>query len=115
VRFDDFIFIRTYHDGFHGFPDTMLFDLGLDPHEQHDLTSSHGAEVRHAAALLEAWLATQLEGQPAAADPLNSVLSEGGPWHARPGYQGYLQRLHETGRARWATPELGVPRGPQPT
>jgi arylsulfatase A-like enzyme len=114
VRFDDYIYIRTYHDGFHGFPDTMLFDVGEDPHEQHDLAASHEAQVHHAASLLQAWLATQLEGEPAAADPLNSVLAEGGPWHARAGHQGYLRRLEETGRAHWATSALGAPRGSQP-
>ena len=113
VRFGEYISIHTYHDGFHGFPETMLFDLSEDPHEQHDLAASHGAEVRRAAALLESWLATQLRGQPMTADPLQAVLSEGGPWHARPGYQGYLRRLQETGRARWATSALGVPRNAQ--
>ena len=32
VRFDDALLIRTYHDGFHGYPDVMLFDLG-HPHD----------------------------------------------------------------------------------
>jgi arylsulfatase A-like enzyme len=114
VRFEDYICIRTYHDGFHGFPDTLLFDLGQDPHEQNDLTASHGAEVRRAAALLQAWLATQLEGDLADKDPLNGVLSEGGPWHARAGHQGYLRRLEETGRAEWATSALGASRGVHP-
>ena len=40
VRFDDWIFIRTFHDSYHGFPDIMLFDLQTDPHEEHDLSES---------------------------------------------------------------------------
>jgi hypothetical protein len=37
VRFGDFVCIRSYHDGYHAFPDVMLFDLKKDPHEQNDI------------------------------------------------------------------------------
>jgi len=37
VRFGDYICIRTYHDGYQGFPNIMLFDLKRDPHETRDL------------------------------------------------------------------------------
>ena len=26
--------MRTFHDSYHGFPESMLFDLWEDPHEQ---------------------------------------------------------------------------------
>ena len=34
------IAIRSYHDGYHAFPDVMLFNLSDDPHEQHDLAGA---------------------------------------------------------------------------
>ena len=37
VRFDDYMCVRSYHDGYHALPDTMLFDIKNDPHEQKDL------------------------------------------------------------------------------
>ena len=40
VRFDDYIYIRTYHDGFHLFPQEMLFDMKNDPYEQSDLAKT---------------------------------------------------------------------------
>ena len=40
VRFGDYMYIRTYHDGFHLFPQEMLFDVKNDPHEQHNLAGS---------------------------------------------------------------------------
>lgn len=30
VRFEDYICIRSYHDGYHGFPDVMLFSVKGD-------------------------------------------------------------------------------------
>src|SRR5699024_469787 len=32
VRFDDWLYIRTYHDGYHLFDQEMLFDLKADPY-----------------------------------------------------------------------------------
>ena len=37
VRFGPWMYVRTYHDGYHLFPDEMLFDVVGDAHEQHDL------------------------------------------------------------------------------
>lgn len=37
VRFGDWLWIRTYHDGYHLFPEQMLFNLREDPHEQTNL------------------------------------------------------------------------------
>ena len=34
------LYMRTYHDGYHLFPDEMLFDVAADPHEQHDLAAA---------------------------------------------------------------------------
>ena len=38
VRWDDYLYMRTWHDGFHGhWNEEMLFDITNDPHEQDDL------------------------------------------------------------------------------
>ena len=102
VRFDDTIMIRTYHDGFHGYPDLMLFDLAEDPHEQHDLAPSRPGEVAFALGLLSEWEADARYRSPSGADPLWSVLAEGGPWHARGHFDRYMKHLRATGRGDWA-------------
>jgi arylsulfatase A-like enzyme len=101
VRFEEWICIWTYHDSFHGFPPVMLFDLAGDPHEQHDVTADNPAVVEHARGVLESWLVRVL-GDPPAADPLETVLAEGGPWHARFRPAWYTAYLRDTGRAHWA-------------
>ena len=40
VRTSDRLFMRTYHDGFHGLPEQLLFDLAADPHETTDLKAT---------------------------------------------------------------------------
>ena len=37
VRFDDWLYMRSYHDGYHLFPQEMLFHLATDPHEQRNV------------------------------------------------------------------------------
>ena len=34
VRTGDWLYLRTWHDGFHGLPEQLLFDLATDPHER---------------------------------------------------------------------------------
>ncbi len=117
VRFDDgdhrWLYIRTYHDGFHPFPKHMLFDLAADPLEEDNLAEQHPAVVREGAFRLAEWHAAQMHKMTRFAsdsvDPLWTVLREGGPMHARvhpPGQPGsldaferYLKRLEDTGRA----------------
>ena len=40
VRWGDWLYMRTYHDGYHLFPAEMLYNLADDPHEQHDLAAA---------------------------------------------------------------------------
>ena len=101
VRFDDRLCIRTTHDGYHGFPEVMLFDVARDPHETRDLTAQEPETVRRALSLLDAWRARVL-GADAAVDPLDTVMREGGPFHVRGKLPAYLERLRATGRASWA-------------
>jgi arylsulfatase A-like enzyme len=39
VRWGPWLYMRTYHDGFHLFPEEMLFNVATDPHQQRDLAA----------------------------------------------------------------------------
>jgi choline-sulfatase len=101
VRFDEWIFIRTFHDSYHGFPDIMLFDLQTDPHEQHDLSEARPDVVVVGTRLLEDWKMSAVAQSATGVDPLDTVLEEGDPWHARWRPAEYDAWLEETGRATW--------------
>jgi choline-sulfatase len=101
VRFGDYICIRTYHDGFHGFAPVMLFNLAADHHEQHDLTADQPEVVGSALAMLESWHAEAMRLAPGGSDPLWTTLKEGGPWHVRGHLESYRARLAATGRGDW--------------
>jgi choline-sulfatase len=103
VRFDEWIFIRTFHDSYHGFPDSMLFDLRADPHEQHDLSEVRPDVVETGTRLLEQWKYAAVAQSPTGVDPLDTVLEEGDPWHARWRPAEYDDWLEETGRASWVS------------
>jgi hypothetical protein len=102
VRFDRWLMIKSYHDGFHAFPDVMLFDVESDPHEQHDVASKHAQVVRDATAKLDAWLDEVRRTATHESDPMQIVLDEGGPYHTRHQLPAYLKRLRSTGRTQWA-------------
>src|SRR5262249_55735990 len=102
VRFDDWICIKSYHGGYHGFPDVMLFDLKNDPHEQSDVAASNPQIVRRAMTMLEEWEEQMMSRAIQKVDPMQTVLSEGGAFHTRGQLPGYLKRLRETGRTGWA-------------
>jgi arylsulfatase A-like enzyme len=107
VRTGPWMYVRTYHDGYHLFPEEMLFDLGKDPHEQRDLAPARPEVCYQAAHHLAEWhtemMATMLDGYDT--DPLWTVMKEGGPEHARGQLRSYCERLAQTDRA-WAIPEL---------
>jgi choline-sulfatase len=98
VRFDDHIFLDTLHDGFHELPDKLLFDLARDPHEQHDRAADRPDLVARAEATLADWHANAMHDHPTGTDPMQTVLTEGGPWHIRGHLPAYLERLRGTGR-----------------
>ena len=102
VRTGDWLYLHTYHDGFHGLPERLLFDLASDPHEQHDVAASHGAVCAAAEAELVAWREAGLADSPTGVDPLDTVLEEGGPWHVRGHLLEYAERLRATDRGEWA-------------
>lgn len=93
VRWEKWLYVRTYHDGYHLFPQEMLFDLEEDPHEQEDLAAGRPDLCREGAWRLGRWHDAQMQKMAAyctdSTDPLWTVVREGGPFHAR------LLRLHE--------------------
>ena len=102
VRFDDYLAIRSYHDGYHCFPDVMLFDVKTDLHEQHDLAPQKPEIVARALAMLDTWHADMMRSATHGIDPMWTVLREGGPFHTCGYLTAYLDRLRSTGREKWA-------------
>ncbi|HJN29359.1 MAG TPA: hypothetical protein QF604_15740 [Candidatus Latescibacteria bacterium] len=111
VRFDKWMYIRTYCDGFHPFVDEMLFDIEADPFEQNNVADQYPEIVRDAAYRLTNWHDAQMQKMAIhcsdSVDPLWTVMREGGPNHAtfEPGRSPlpkYLERLGATGRAAGA-------------
>jgi arylsulfatase A-like enzyme len=98
ARWDTYICIETYHDGFHDYPKHMVFDLQQDPHEQHDLAAERPDLVAHGKVLLHDWRNATRESASHKQDPLDVVMSEGGPLHVRGMGPVYCERLKNTGR-----------------
>jgi arylsulfatase A-like enzyme len=103
VRWGEWLYMRTYHDGYHLFPDEMLFNLDEDPHEQRNLAAERPDIVTEGKLKLSSWHDEMMSSQPYgyANDPMDTVLAEGGPEHARGFLPKYLDRLAATGRGRF--------------
>lgn len=105
VRFRNWIYIRSYHDGFHLFDEEMLYNLDEDPKEQFNVSSEHRDVCMEAVYYLNQWHDEAMRRNSDAVDPLWTVMKEGGPFHARGYLAGYAKRLEETGRGH-LVPEL---------
>jgi len=105
VRWDDWIYIRTYHDFYHLWPDEMLFNIKDDPHEQNNLAPERPDLCKEAVYRYLAWHDDMMRTSPSDADPLWTVMREGGPFHAFGDLPAYCKRLEDTGRG-WAVEEL---------
>ena len=105
VRFGDWLYIRTYHDGFHLFNKEMLFNLKEDPFEQNDLALERPDICREAVYHLNEWHDDMMSTMTSDVDPLWTVMKEGGPYHAKGQLEEYSKRLEQTGRGH-AVPEL---------
>jgi arylsulfatase A-like enzyme len=99
VRFEQYLALHTLHDGYHDYPEVLLFDLARDPHELTDLAAARPELVERSRLLLARFCEQALARGPAVRDPLTTVLAEGGPAHVRGELRGYLERLRTTGRA----------------
>ena len=120
VRWGQWLYMRTYHDGYHLFPQEMLYDLATDPQEQNNLAAMRPEVCREGFWRLGRWHDAQMQKMAEycadSVDPMWTVIREGGPYHARLArlYEGrkqtggpdqleaYLRRLEATGRAEGA-------------
>ena len=105
VRFDQWLYMRTYHDGYHLFDTEMLYNLEEDEHEQSNVAADHPDVCREAVYRLNEWHDEMMRTMPYDTDPLWTVMKEGGPYHAKGQLKSYIERLEETGRGH-AVPEL---------
>ena len=102
ARFGDWLYIRTYHDGFHLFDREMLFCLKDDPYEQRDVKAEHPELLARGAKLILDWHDEQMLKSDSQIDPLWTVMREGGPYHTQGHLEEYLKRLEATGRSEGA-------------
>ncbi len=114
VRWDKWLYTRTYHCGFHLFPQEMLHNLEDDPHEQNDLAETNPELCREGQWRLSRWHDAQMQKMALTStdvvDTLWTVIREGGPHHAslthgQPGIEGfhkYMQYLEDTDRKEGA-------------
>ncbi len=102
ARFKDWLYIRTYHDGFHLFSKEMLFNLKQDPYEQYDVKAQYPEICAEGAKIILDWHDEQMLKSESQIDPMWTVLHEGGPEHTRIQLEKYLERLEQTGRAEGA-------------
>ena len=105
VRFGEWLYIRTYHDGYHLFDKEMLFHISEDVHEQYNRATQRPDLCREAVYLLNEWHDHMMSTMPYDVDPLWTVMKEGGPYHAKGHLPRYIERLKNTGRGE-AVPEL---------
>ncbi len=99
ARFDRWLYVRTYHDGYHLFDREMLFDVENDPHEQFDVKKRYPDVVSRGAKYILDWYDDQMLSSRYDVDPMMTVLHEGGPYHTRTDLEAYIARLESTGRA----------------
>lgn len=101
VRFDKFLYMRTYHDGFHLFPKEMLFNLEIDPHEQNNISEIQKEMCMKGNYYLSEWHDKMMEEQPKGyeTDPLWVTMREKGPHHVKGKLENYIERLNNTGRS----------------
>ncbi len=105
-----YLYMRTYHDGFwSSLKDEMLFDLKADPHETNNLAIQRPDLRREGRARLAEWHDTQMhkmaETSSNVADPLWTVMHEGGPEHAGfshgqesvNAFTGFVDRVRKSG------------------
>jgi choline-sulfatase len=102
VRFRDWIYIRSYHDGYHLFDQEMLFNLAEDPYEQNNVAADNKEICMEAVYYLNEWHDEMMHRSADDRDPLWTVMKEGGPFHVKGYLKEYLERLEETGRGHYA-------------
>jgi len=102
ARFGDWLYMRTYHDGFHLFENEMLFNAAADPYETRDVKAENPGICQRGAKIILDWHDEMMMKSSYMEDPLWRVMKEGGPFHAKREYleqTRYLERLEKTGRS----------------
>lgn len=103
ARFGDWLYMRTYHDGFHLFDKEMLYHLKEDPYQQKDVKEQYPEICAQGAKIILDWHDEQMIKSNSTIDPMLTVLKEGGPYHAHESMLGYyINRLEQTGREEGA-------------
>jgi arylsulfatase A-like enzyme len=98
VRFERYLCLQTYHDGYKELEPVMLFDLEADPHEQYNIAAECPEVTSRGLRYLAEWYQRMAVAGSQDTDPMMTVLREGGPWQVRGWLPGYLERLRATGR-----------------
>jgi arylsulfatase A-like enzyme len=115
ARWDDYLLIRTYHDGGKpAFDDVMLFDVAEDPHQTTDLSEERPEATSEGLAILGQWHDERMleaaygenGGNPdtpdGTVDPMWDVIREGGPLHVKGRFGPYADYLRREGREEQA-------------
>lgn len=102
ARFGDWLYIRTYHDGYHLFDKEMLYNIKDDKYEQNDVKEQYPDICAKGAKYILDWHDEMMLQSNSEIDPMLTVLKEGGPFHARGHLSGYIERLNATGRSEGA-------------
>lgn len=102
VRFGDWMYVRTYHDGYHPFPKEMLFNIVNDPNQQVNLAAERPDLCRQAVHHMADWHDAMMLSSDSDVDPLWTVMRENGPYHTWNALPGFIQRLEASGRGEWA-------------
>jgi len=103
ARFDDYVYIRTIHDGFQLFDDEMLFNVKDDFYMQRDLKEVHPEICAVGAKIILDWQDAMLKTSASDTDPMWTVYKEGGPYHAHDrDFDAYMARLERSGRGEAA-------------
>lgn len=99
VRFEDYIYIRNIHGGYHLLPKEMLFNIKKDPHEIHNLAQERPDLCARGAKMILDWTDQMMKSSRSDVDPMWTVIREGGPLHCRGELHRYMKRLEGTPRA----------------
>lgn len=99
VRYGDWLYMRTYHDGYHNFSREMLFNIKDDPHEENNVATEHPEICDKCAHMLLEWFDDCMMKSSQPIDPMQTVLREGGPYHTRGWLNYYCNFLEKTERA----------------
>jgi len=98
VRFDNYLYMRTYHGGYHLFEKEMLFDIEADPHETIDLSKEKPELCEKGARLLLQWQDDMMRKSMYQTDPMWTVMKENGPYHVHGKFDEYVKRLENDAR-----------------